>query len=344
MPRLKRARLEEPGITRVRKGKGFCYLDPQGEVICDPQERQRIKDLVIPPAWQQVWICPDPHSHIQAVGYDDAGRKQYIYHPRWRVMRDRQKFRHMIEFADSLPELRHCTRRCLMEPGFGRERVMATAVRMLDRGLFRIGGEQYAARNSTYGIATLLKRHVRLGPGAEITVDFESKHGKRQRIVIADPDIYEVLAKLKRRRQGTELLAYKQGGRWLDIRTTDINEFIKEVTGGDFTSKDFRTWSATVLAGVALARRAGAATKTARRKAVTAAVKDVAAQLGNTPAVCRSSYIYPRVIDEYLSGHTVAPQLEEMDSGRMGEWELREAIEAAVLALVEGETARSRAA
>lgn len=344
MPRLKRSRLTDPGITRVRKGKGFSYVDQQGGTVTDPEVRQRIKDLVIPPAWEDVWICPFPNGHIQAVGYDDAGRKQYIYHPSWRARRDQEKFSHMIQFAHCLPDLRRQTRQCLMEPGVGHERVLAVAVRMMDRGLFRIGGEQYAARNSTYGIATILKRHVRLGPQNRITVDFQSKHNKRQRIDIVDPDIYEVLAKLKSRRSGRELLAFKSGGRWVDVKTTDINEFIKSATGGDFTSKDFRTWSATVLAAAALARRTDEASQTARKRAVTAAVKEVAASLGNTPAVCRSSYIYPRIIDEYFAGVTIAPALAELDRMTMGEWELREAIDAAVLALVEGEATGRRAA
>lgn len=344
MPRLKRSRLTEPGISRMRRGKGFCYVDPEGDVVKDPEERQRIKDLVIPPAWEQVWICPYPNGHIQAVGYDDAGRKQYIYHPNWRARRDQEKFRRMIEFAHCLPDLRRQTRQSLMDPDVSRERVLAVAVRMLDRGLFRIGGEQYAARNSTYGIATLLKRHVRLGPDYQITVDFQSKHHKRQKIVIVDPDVYEVLAQLKRRRNGNELLAFKDAGRWVDVKTTDINDFIRSSTGGEFTSKDFRTWSATVLAAVALAKQPDEDGLTARRRAVTYAVKEVAGYLGNTPAVCRSSYIFPRIIDEYFSGVTIAPRLQEMDSSSMSEWQLREAIDATVLALIEGKLSGRRAA
>jgi DNA topoisomerase-1 len=215
---------------------------------------------------------------------------------------------------------------------------------MLDRGLFRVGSEQYAAKNGTFGIATIQKSHVRLGPDHQVTFDFVAKSNQRQILTIVDPDVYQVVQVLKRRRSGRELLAYKEGGRWVDVKSIDINTYLKEVTGGDFTAKDFRTWSATVLAGVALARRSDVATQTARKRAVVAAVKEVAEQLGNTPAVCRSSYIYPRIIDDYLAGLTIAPALDDLDESKMGEWEYRDAVDAAVLSLIEGERVRRKVA
>ncbi len=344
MPRLRRSDQTRPGLTRVRRGTGFQYFDPSGNPVEDAETIARIRSLVIPPAWNDVWICPFPNGHIQAIGYDVAGRKQYLYHPQWRTMRDELKFQHMIEFAHCLPDLRRQTEKFLTEPEMSRERVLAAASRMLDRGLFRIGSEQYAAKNATFGIATILKEHVKLGPDYSITFDFVAKHQLRQVQTINDPDVYEILAKLKRRRSGSELLAYKVGGRWVDVKSVDVNDFLKETTGGDFTAKDFRTWAATVLAGMALANKLDARTPTARKRAVTAAVKEVAQSLGNTPAVCRSSYIFPRILDDYLAGVTIAPAIDGLEPEKLGEWKFREAVDAAVLSLIEGEQVRRKAA
>jgi DNA topoisomerase IB len=344
VPRLRRSDQSRPGITRIRRGKGFQYFDPFGNPLEDAETLARIRTLVIPPAWNDVWICPYPNGHIQAIGYDAAGRKQYLYHPHWRTMRDELKFRHMIEFAHCLPDLRRYIRQSLMEADMSRERVLAAAARMLDRGAFRLGSEQYTEKHSTFGIATILKSHVRLGPDNSITFDFIAKHQQRQVHKIVDPDLYEIIATLKKRRSGTELLAYKVGGRWVDVKSVDINQFLKEISGGDFTAKDFRTWAATVLAAVALANKLDAQSATARKRAVSAAVKEVAASIGNTPAVCRSSYIYPRIIDDYLAGITIAPAMEDLDSVKMGEWEFREAVDAAVLSLIEGEQVRRKVA
>ena len=342
MPRLRRSDQSKPGITRIRWGKGFQYFDPFGNAIDDPETLVRIRTLAIPPAWNNVWICPYPNGHIQAIGYDVAGRKQYLYHPHWRTMRDELKFQHMIEFAHCLPELRRQIMQSLLEPDMSRERVLAAAARMLDRGAFRLGSEQYTEKHSTFGIATILKSHVRLGPDNTITFDFIAKHQQRQVHRIVDPDIYEIIATLRKRRSGTELLAYKVNGRWVDVKSPDINQFLKEMSGGDFTAKDFRTWTATVLAAVALAAKLDARSATARKRAVVAAVKEVAASIGNTPAVCRSSYIYPRIIDDYLAGITIAPAIEGLDAETLGEWEYREAVDAAVLSLIVGEQVRRR--
>jgi DNA topoisomerase I len=290
-----------------------------------------------------VWICLDPLGHIQATGVDAAGRKQYRYHDRWRERRDRRKFDQMVEFGRALPRLRRRVTRDLRGgEELARPRVLACATRLLDLGFFRIGSEDYAEDNQTYGLATMLKRHVSL-EGREVVFDYPSKGGRRRVQAIADDDVREVVAALKARRAGgPELLAYREDGRWADVRSPDINAYVKEITGGDFTAKDFRTWNATVLAAVALAAedvrlsvRGRDTTKTSRRRAVGAAVEAVAAYLGNTPAVCRASYIDPRLIDRFGSGETVAPTLARLG----GEPDLssprkRARIEAALLDLL----------
>jgi DNA topoisomerase IB len=343
VPRLRRADCAAPGFRRRRRGRGFEYLDPDGERIDDPEALARIHDLAIPPAWEDVWICLDPLGHIQATGMDAAGRKQYRYHDLWRAGRDRQKFDQMIEFGRALPRVRRRTTRDLRAGRpLPRRRVLACATRLLDLGFFRIGSEDYAEDNQTYGLATMLKRHVTVN-GSEVVFDYPTKGGRRRVQAIADDDVRAVVAALKARRAGgPELLAYRDDGRWVDVRSPDINAYLKEISGGDFSAKDFRTWNATVLAALALAgeaRRLAARsrerTKTSRRRAVSAAVKAVAAYLGNTPAVCRASYIDPRVIDRFEAGETIAPALDRLG----GEPDLalprqRTRIESAVLELL----------
>jgi DNA topoisomerase-1 len=255
MPRLRRADCSAPGIRRMCRGRGFSYVDEcTEETIADKDTIERVRELAIPPAWEDVWICPHPNGHIQAVGTDARGRKQYRYHDRWRERRDQEKFDEMLEFAKALPGLRETTARQLRRRSPNRERVLAGAVRLLDRGFFRIGGEEYAEENDTYGIATMEKRHVRLRPGYLLEFDYVSKGGQRRLQSVVDPEVYRLVGELKRRRGGGDgLLAYKERGRWRDVRSTDVNDYIKEVTGGDFSAKDFRTWSATVLAAVAVA-------------------------------------------------------------------------------------------
>jgi len=337
--RLRRADCTAPGITRRRRGRGFEYLDVDGARIEDPGVLQRIKDLVIPPAWEQVWICDDPMGHLQAVGVDAAGRKQYLYHQRWRERRDQQKFDLMIDFARVLPDVRRATDRHLLLGGMPRERALACSVRLLDRGFFRVGGESYAETNDTYGLATILKKHVRLD-GREVVFEYVSKGGQERLHSVVDPAVLDVVSALKRRRAGgPELLAYKENGRWHDIRSIDINLYIKEIAGEEHSAKSFRTWHATVLAARALAVSTEALTsKTARKRAITRACAEVAHYLGNTPAVCRKSYIDPRVIDRFQSGVTIAPTLELLAREEHDEPELQRAFEKAVLDLLEGDT------
>ena len=326
-----------PGITRKRRGKGFTYHDDMtGERITEPEVIARIRDLGIPPAWKEVWICPFPMGHIQATGTDAAGRKQYIYHSLWRARKDQAKFDHMLDFARALPKMRWAWNRDLELDGMPKERVLACAARLLDLGFFRIGTEGYAEQNDSYGLATMQKRHVSLADGI-ITFDYRAKSGKRRIQRIVDDDVYEIIATLKRRRGGgDDLLAYRPDGRWVDVKSPDINEYLKSLTGETFTAKDFRTWNATVLAAVSLVSFVGAKSKTARNRAISQACKDVARYIGNTPAVCRASYIDPRVFDRFRSGWTIAPALEDLGVGAtFGEIETQATIEEAVLDLIE---------
>ena len=308
MARLRRADCGTPGLTRRKRGKGFEFLDEEGNRITDPEVLERIGDLVIPPAWEDVWICPWPMGHIQATGVDQRGRKQYLYHPKWRERRDQQKFDEMLDFARALPAMRERVGEHLAAEGMTRERVLACAVRLLDRGFFRVGGEDYAVENETYGLATIRKEHVRISDGT-IMFDYPAKSGQRRVQSIVDPEVYDIVERLKKRRGGEhELLAYLQGRRWVDLKSSDINAYIKEVAGGDFSAKDFRTWNATVLAAIALAVAGPAAlgSKTARKRAKNRAVKEVAMYLGNTPTVARASYIDPRLFDRFDAGVTIS--------------------------------------
>ena len=327
-------------MSRRRRGRGFEYLDEAGRRITDPEALERIRELAIPPAWKDVWICPHPSGHIQATGVDAAGRKQYRYHDLWRERRDRQKFEEMEDFARALPRLRARVTKDLRRRGMPRERVLACAARLLDRGFFRIGSEDYAEENDTYGIATMQRRHVEV-VGERVTFDYESKNGQRRVQAIGDPAVARVVRTLKGRRGGGhDLLAWKEGGRWVDVRSQDVNDYVKEAAGGDFSAKDFRTWSATVLAAVALAVSGEAAgrSKAGRTRAKSRAVKEVARYLGNTPAVCRASYIDPRVFDRYDGGLTIGGVLPELMEDT-GPWpDVQGAVEEAVLDLLQRET------
>jgi DNA topoisomerase I len=341
MTRIRRVDCSGPGIARRRQGRGFSYTDPSGQPLRDPETLARIRALTIPPAWRDVWICPLPQGHLQAVGTDAAGRRQYLYHERWRARRDQAKFDHMLEFARILPALRERAAEHLAEEGMTRDRVLACAIRLLDRGFFRIGSEGYAEQNQTYGLATIEKRHVTVD-GTEISFDYVSKRGKRRITSVVDPEVAEVVAALKRRRGGLQdLLAWRGRRGWVDLRSEDVNDWIKEQTGGDFTAKDFRTWTATVLAAVALATSwAVAGSRTARDRAIARAVTEVAHYMGNTPVVCRASYIDPRVFDRYRSGLTIAGALTDLaDVDSFGEPSHQGAIEVAVLDLVEDKRA-----
>ena len=339
MPRLRRVDCAGPGIERVRRGRGFSYLEVTGRPVRDADVLQRIKALAIPPAWQDVWICPHPNGHIQALGTDAAGRRQYRYHDDWRIQRDGEKFDRVLEFAARLPKARDVSAEHLALDGMPRERALATAFHLLDLGFFRVGGESYAEDNGTYGLATMRREHVTVARDGVITFDYVAKHSKQTVRSMAHAELCEAVRVLKRRRGGgAELLAYRNGTRWVDVRSDDINEYLQEVIGSDVdaSAKDFRTWHGTVLMAVGLAVSTGAPTSpTARRRAVNRAVSEVAEYLGNTPAVCRSAYIDPRVIDKYHDGVTVARALGELGADTdFGQLATRGPVEAAVLRLL----------
>ena len=337
MSRLRRVDCSSTGIRRVGRGRGFSYEEVDGTTIRDREVVDRIRELAIPPAWKDVWVCPHPNGHIQATGIDDAGRKQYLYHPQWREDRDREKFIEMERFARSLPRMRERTGTDLARRGLVRERVLACAVRLLDLGFFRIGSERYTEENETFGLATLRRRHVTIAKGVA-SFHYTAKGAKDHRQEIADPALVPTLKKLRDRDGGGyELLAYRSGrSGWHDVKAAQINDYLKDVTGGDYSAKDFRTWNATVLAAVDLAvNGAEASGASARKRAATAATKRVADYLSNTPAVCRKAYIDPRVFDRYDSGETIRGSLRRLASGTdPGEFVDRERIERAVLRLI----------
>jgi DNA topoisomerase-1 len=342
MARLRRSDPRRPGISRRRRGRGFSYAHPDGKRVTDDDTLQRIRGLAVPPAWSDVWICPWPNGHIQAVGTDAAGRRQYRYHAQWRLDRDREKFERMRDFGRVLPRLRSRVTRDLKRDGLTRDRVLATVVRLLDVGFFRIGGEEYALEHETFGVASLRKEHVRIHDGV-MTFDYPAKDGIERTLTIRDTPAGAVVAELRRRRSGgPNLFAYKQGRRWVQVHAHDVNLYIKSVAGEHFSAKDFRTWSATVLAAAALAENEPVPkSRAGRRRAVVEAVGTVAEHLGNTPTVSRSSYVDPRVIDHFEGGETIGailghePDLAKLDALRGHRGGESRAVEEAVIDLLE---------
>jgi DNA topoisomerase-1 len=305
MPRLRRTSPDDPGWTRRRAGAGFVYLDEHGKRLPDA-DAQRCKDLVIPPAWQDVWICPVENGHLQAVGTDDAGRRQYLYHPVWREQRDDEKHARVLTFGKALSKAREQIIADLGTSGMSRDRACAVAVRLLDLGYFRIGSDVYADQHGSFGLTTLERRHVRKEHG-RLVFRFVGKSGIEHEVEIDDPAVIEALDVMRSRRGGEQLLAWKEGRRWRALDARVVNEYVGVVTGADYTAKDFRTWHATVLAAVALAESdEPGETKASRKRAVSSAMKEVAEFLGNTPTLARKSYVDPRVVDEYEEGRTIA--------------------------------------
>jgi DNA topoisomerase IB len=305
MPRLRRTFPDQPGWTRRRSGKGFTYLDEHGERL-DAEQVQRCKDLVIPPAWTDVWITPHPNGHLQAVGTDDAGRRQYLYHPQWRASRDAAKFDRILVFGKALSRARERVLADIGADGMSLERGCAVAVRLLDLGYFRIGNDVYTDTNGSFGLTTMLREHVsRTKDGLRFT--FTGKSGIEHDITIDDPSAIEALDVMRRRRGGGDrLLAWKDGRHWKALSSSDVNDYIRTCFGIDATAKDFRTWHATVIAASALSETdEPGQTKASRKRAVSAAMKEVSEFLGNTPTLARTSYVDPRVVEAYERGRTV---------------------------------------
>ena len=292
---------ESPGITRKGAGKGFYYLDPEGKKIADKDEIKRLNALAIPPAYKQVWVCPDPLGHLQATGRDDRGRKQYRYHETYRAARDVEKYEHVIDFAQALPALRETVQTHLRKRGLPREKVLAAVVAVMEKTLIRVGNEEYAEQNGSYGLTTLRNRHADVR-GSRVHFEFKGKSGVEHEIDLTDAKLARIVAACEDL-PGQHLFGYRdEQGEVVDITSEDVNEYLQEVTGKHFTAKDFRTWAGTVLAATALREFEKFDSEAQAKKNVVAAVERVAERLGNTQAVCRKCYIHPAVIESYMDG------------------------------------------
>lgn len=304
MPRLRRVKpRQDAGFARVRAGKGFRYADARGAAP-DEDDLERIRDLVIPPAWKDVWISGDPLGHIQAVGVDDAGRSQYLYHPDWRAKRDKNKYVRALELADALPRARGRVTTALRREDLDRERVLATAFRLLDEAAPRVGSERYFTKNGSRGLTTLLRRDASV-EATVTTLSFPAKSRQRALLTVDDEDLATAMLLLAAGRPAAALLAYKRGRRRVALSPAEVNEYVKALTGGPFTAKDFRTLRGSIHAAEALARIGPVDTITERKRAEQLAVRATAEALGNTPAIARGSYIDPRIFRRYEQGRTL---------------------------------------
>jgi DNA topoisomerase-1 len=312
MPSLRHSSDREPGYTRRRHGRGERYLDDRGRPVTDPRVIARIRALAIPPAWREVWICRSSRGHLQATGVDAAGRKQYRYHDAWREERDREKYERILRFADRLPLVREVTDRHLRRRRLDREKALATAVQLLDRAFIRIGGEEYADGAGTYGLATFRSRHLTIEDDL-IVLDFEGKGGAGQHVEVESGRLARVLQEMDDL-PGYEVLKYRsEEGGVVDVRSEDVNAYIQEHMGEEFSAKDFRTWAATVAAAVALEEVGPVEGARPRQRAVAAVCREAGTLLGNTPAVVKANYIDPRVIDHFLDGRTIAALREQVE-------------------------------
>ncbi|ORV17917.1 DNA topoisomerase IB [Mycobacterium celatum] len=307
--RLRRSTVGGPGYRRVRRGRGFSYIDGQREPVDDPEVLARIEALVIPPAWKNVWICAHPNGHIQAVGTDAAGRRQYLYHEQWRAERAEEKYDRALSLAKRLPDWRMRVLGDLRGRGLRRDRVLAVAQHLIDRGYFRAGGEEYAQENGSFGLATLLRDHVRLHRDC-VEFDYPAKSGVRRTVSLDDPLVIRAVRSLLRAETDiARLLVYRTSDGWSEVHADDLNTRFRELVGDEFSVKDLRTWHGTVLAAEAFANAREPTSKTARRREEAAVMRSVAEELGNTPAVARSSYVDPRVVTAYEQGITISPAL-----------------------------------
>ena len=305
----------KPGLTRVRKGEGFRYVDVDGRPVRDPEVLGRIKSLVIPPAWKEVWICPNAKGHLQATGRDARGRKQSRYHPHWREARDEAKYEHMILFGEALPTIRERVDHDLGLPGMPREKVLATIVRLMETTFIRVGNPEYARDNKSYGLTTMRRRHVQI-EGATVRFTFQGKSGVKHAIDVNDRRLAKIV-KASRDLPGYELFQYvDDDGTARTVDSADVNGYLQEITGQHFTAKDFRTWAGTVLACVMLREFEAFESDTQAKKNVVEAIKQVAQRLGNTPSVCRKCYVHPKVLESYLSGAMVA-NIQQLGEGKV---------------------------
>jgi len=329
---------EQAGITRRRRGRGFQYLAPDGRTIADRAERARIDSLAIPPAWTDVWICASPKGHIQATGRDARGRKQYRYHPRWREVRDETKYHRLAAFARALPRIRRRVDRDLRRRALSRERVVATVVRLLDETTIRVGNDEYARENRSFGLTTLRDRHVDVR-GDRIRFRFRGKSGRVHEVEVEDPRVARVVRRCEEL-PGQDLFQYvNEDGEPVDVTSDDVNDYIRAAAGDEFTAKDFRTWTGTVLAAWTLDELGG--TEGAPKKQLVSAIESVAQELGNTPAVCRACYVHPDVIDAHLDGTLTAGLGRRARQALTQERHRLSPQEAAVLAFLERRLTKS---
>jgi DNA topoisomerase-1 len=332
-----------PGITRRRAGKGFAYRQPDGRPLRDEGKLRWIRRLAIPPAWQQVWIAPFEDGHLLATGRDAKGRKQYRYHPRWRALRDEAKFDRMLAFGRALPKIRAEVEVELSRPGLGRRKVLATVVRLLETTLIRVGNDEYAKANKTFGLTTMRDRHFKAEAG-QLRFSFRGKAGRRHVVTLRS----RRLAQLVRRMQdlpGQELFQYvDEGGQPQPVDSADVNAYLREIGGAEFTAKDFRTWAGTVLAAWALKEFESFDSQAAAKRNVTAAIERVASRLGNTPAICRKSYVHPEVVGAYLDGSLIESLKAEIEAELRQELAGLEPEEVAVLVFLQQRLGRGEAA
>jgi DNA topoisomerase I len=331
-----------PGITRRRSGSGFSYRAPDGSLIKDRDKLAWIRKLAIPPAWRDVWISPDPDGHLLATGRDAKGRKQYRYHPAWRTFRDETKFGRMLAFGKALPRIRAAVEAELRKPGLGRRKVLATVVRLLETTLIRVGNDEYAKANKTFGLTTMRDRHFK-AEGAQLRFRFRGKSGKPHEVTLRNRRLAQLVRRMQELR-GQELFQYlDEEGRPTPIDSGEVNDFLREIAGDDFTAKDFRTWSATVLAAWALNEFETFDSQAAAKRNVTQAIERVAGRLGNTPAICRKSYVHPEVLGAYLDGSLLENLKAEIEEELRAELSGLEPEEVAVLVFLQQRLARADA-
>jgi len=309
---LRHATDEAPGFTRRRRGRGFSYHDQDGNTIRDPEVIARIRSIVIPPAWKDVWICPWPNGHLQATGRDARGRKQHRYHPEFRAARDEAKFGRLVEFATALPRIRRRVDRDLARRGVPREKVLAAVVRLLELTLIRVGNDEYSRLNQSFGLTTLRGRHVKVD-GTTIRFRFKGKGGAPHEVGLRDRRLAAVIRRCQDL-PGQELFEYVEDGTVVDVTSDDVNEYLRAISGGDFTAKDFRTWSGTVLAYQALSELPEPKDERTTKRNVVEAVRRTSAALRNTPAVSRQAYIHPAVLEAYADGAIDAAEIEDLSS------------------------------
>jgi DNA topoisomerase-1 len=332
---------DTPGIKRRKNGKGFVYIDSDGKLVRDPEEIRRIRALAVPPAWQDVWICSIPHGHLQATGRDAKGRKQHRYHPRWRAIRDENKYDRITTFAQFLPRIRQRVNRDLALPGLPREKVLATVIRLLETTFIRVGNEEYARQNRSYGLATLRDRHVNVS-GSKVRFQFRGKSGIEHAVDLDDRRIAKIIKRCQDL-PGYELFQYiGDDGERYSIDSTDVNDYLREITGAEFSTKDFRTWAGTLLVARALRQFQPYDSAAQAKRNIVQAIETVAKKLGNTKAVCRKCYIHPAVINAYTNGSLLRALR------RRAEKELKESLhrlsaeEAALVALLQQQLKNDR--